>query len=51
MGRKVTAPNGDVYELDDTVASGLVNPEGSEWSYVVEGTPKAPEKRQPRSKK
>ncbi len=32
----VKAPNGDVYDLPDAVASGLVNPEGSEWSYADE---------------
>jgi len=36
---QVKAPNGDVYDLPDSVASGLVRPEGSEWSYVTE-TPK-----------
>lgn len=32
----VKAPNGDVYELPDAVASGLVNSEDHEWSYAEE---------------
>lgn len=36
----VKAPNGDVYDLPDAVASGLVNSHESEWSYHEE-KPKA----------
>lgn len=38
----VKAPNGAEMELDDAVASGLVNSKDSGWSYVEE---KAPAKR------
>lgn len=27
-------PNGDVYDLPDAVASGLVNSDGAGWEYV-----------------
>lgn len=30
----VKAPNGDVYDLADAVASGLVGSEGSGWEYA-----------------
>ena len=32
----VKAPNGDVYDLPDAVASGLVNSHESGWEYVGE---------------
>lgn len=31
---RVKAPNGDVYDLDDTVASGLLGSKGSGWKRV-----------------
>lgn len=33
---RVKAPNGVEMEIDDTVASGLVNSQDSEWSYIEE---------------
>jgi hypothetical protein len=30
----VKAPNGDVYDIADSVASGLVNSENAGWEYV-----------------
>lgn len=32
---EVKAPNGDVYDLPDSVASGLIASHGSGWSEVV----------------
>lgn len=33
---RVTAPNGDTYDLPATVASGLVGGAGGEWKYADE---------------
>lgn len=37
----VKAPNGDVYDLPDATASGLVGSTGSGWSYAKEKAAKA----------
>lgn len=41
----VKAPNGAEMDLDEAVASGLVNSKDSGWSYVKKSSSKPPDKK------
>lgn len=47
----VKAPNGDVYDLSDAVASGLVNSKGSGFSRVEDEPEKKAPAKKPAAKK